>query len=113
MQTTFKYNGVIITTPNLEKKLKRMKITIDDVEIIDNPIVIKKEEKEELTHRKLVIKTPDNYYHISYIPKDSPIPSAYDLLKKNLWNGQTGIKEFTEEYLKGCVYEEKDTLLAL
>ena len=48
MQTTFKYNGVIITTPNLEKKLKRMKITIDDVEIIDNPIVIKKEEKDTL-----------------------------------------------------------------
>ena len=40
--TTFKYNGKIISTPNLEKKLKRMKITLDDIEIIDKPI--KKEE---------------------------------------------------------------------
>ena len=38
METTFKYKGKIITTPNLEKKLKRMKISIDDIEIIDTPI---------------------------------------------------------------------------
>ncbi len=37
MNTVFKYNGTIISTPNLDKKLKRMKITINDIEIIDSP----------------------------------------------------------------------------
>ena len=32
METTFKYQGKIITTPNLEKKLKRMKISIDELQ---------------------------------------------------------------------------------
>lgn len=44
MSTTFKYNNKLITTPNLEKKLKQMKITLDDIEIIDIPI--KKEDNE-------------------------------------------------------------------
>lgn len=47
METTFKYKGKIITTPNLEKKLKRMKLSIDDIEIIDNfPIKTDNEEEE-------------------------------------------------------------------
>ena len=44
METTFKYQGKIITTPNLEKKLKRMNISMDDIEIIETP---KKEVKED------------------------------------------------------------------
>jgi len=32
----FKYNGVIYETPNLEKKLKRMKISLDKVELLDD-----------------------------------------------------------------------------
>ena len=47
METTFIYNGKTITTPNLQKKLKRMKITEADIEIIENPIP-KKEEKQSL-----------------------------------------------------------------
>ena len=35
MDITFKYNGKIITTPNLEKKLKKMKIQLSDIEIIE------------------------------------------------------------------------------
>lgn len=34
MDITFKYKDKIITTPNLEKKLKRMKLTLEDIEII-------------------------------------------------------------------------------
>lgn len=111
MTTTFKYNGIQYTTNNLENKLKKLGISKNDIELLGNRDISTTSILD--THNRVIIKTPDNYYHISYIPKDSPIPSAYDLLKKNLWNGQTGIKEFTEEYLKGCVYEEKDTLLAL
>ena len=35
MEVTFKYDGKIITTPNLEKKLKRMKLQLSDIEIIE------------------------------------------------------------------------------
>lgn len=48
METTFKYKNQIITTPNLEKKLKRMKISIEDIEIIETPI--KKEEPNSLIY---------------------------------------------------------------
>lgn len=45
MNTTFKYQGQIITTPNLEKKLKKMKITLADIEIIlESTKVIEKED---------------------------------------------------------------------
>ena len=45
METTFKYQDKIITTPNLEKKLKRMKLTLEDIEII--PTQIKEKPKSE------------------------------------------------------------------
>lgn len=35
---TFKYNNKVYEVPNLEKKLKRMKLTMNDIEIIDSPI---------------------------------------------------------------------------
>ena len=37
MDVTFIYQNKQITTPNLEKKLKRMGITKDDIKIIDTP----------------------------------------------------------------------------
>ena len=43
---TFKYKDKVITTPNLEKKLKRMHLTLDNIEIIDTPE--KKKEDNEL-----------------------------------------------------------------
>lgn len=44
---TFKYKDTIISTPNLEKKLKRMKLSLNDIEIIDTPINKKEEEDIE------------------------------------------------------------------
>lgn len=32
----FKYNGTVYETPNIEKKLKRMKISMDDIEILED-----------------------------------------------------------------------------
>ena len=73
MEVTFKYKEKIISTPNLAKKLKRMKITEDDIEIIDKPI--KKEESNSLEiplskyHR---YKYPNkDLWHI-YITDDPP-----------------------------------------
>lgn len=34
----FKYNNKIYEVPNLEKKLKRMRLTLKDVEIINKPV---------------------------------------------------------------------------
>lgn len=36
----FRYKDKIIETPNLEKKLKRMKISIQDIEILDEEEVL-------------------------------------------------------------------------
>ena len=47
MDVTFKYKDSIITTPNLEKKLKRMKLTLDDIEIITEEKPAKKIDQEE------------------------------------------------------------------
>lgn len=45
----FKYNNKFYSTPNLEKKLKKMKLTLEDIEIISE----EKEEKEDTNWRTL------------------------------------------------------------
>ena len=36
----FKYNNKVYEVPNLEKKLKRMKLTLADIELIDKPVKV-------------------------------------------------------------------------
>lgn len=109
METTFKYNGKIITTPNLEKKLKRMKISIDDIEIINTPI--KKEKSESgiedymLNKQKIIVRsTKDDIRRVCFVDK---LTTILELFKHQMWNPETktGIKEFTEEYLKTMYYD--------
>ena len=64
MDITFKYKGKLITTPNLEKKLKRMKLTINDIEIVDSLIL--KEEKINI----------DDFYK-THTPYLEPINTGY------------------------------------
>lgn len=103
--TTFKYNNQIISTPNLEKKLKRMKLSIQDIEILPEED-IKKEEivdnwKRPLVHLK---STLDNSLYTIYseTKPDNPI----ELVKHLIWNmyTRTGVEGFTEEYAKTLVY---------
>jgi hypothetical protein len=112
MDITFKYNNKIITTPNLEKKLKRMKISIDDIEIIDTPI--KKKEVDSgledymLNKRQVIVRsTEDNIRRVCYIDKDKGLPPISELFKDVMWNPETktGIKELTREYLMTMYYE--------
>lgn len=113
METTFKYQGKIITTPNLEKKLKRMKISIDDIEIIETPI--KKENSSDngiedymLNKRKVIVRsTEDNIRRVCFIDKDKGLPPISELFKDLIWNPETktGIKEITEEFLMTMYYE--------
>ena len=111
MEVTFKYNGKIITTPDLEKKLKRMKISIDDIEIIEKPITVKKEnegvEDYMLNKRQIIVRsTLDNIRRVCYVNKNESLPTIKKLFEKQMWNGQTGIKELTYEYLMTMYYEE-------
>ena len=90
MDIMFKYNGKIITTPNLEKKLKRMKISIDNIEIIETPI--KKEsangiEDYMLDKEQVVIKSKlDNIRRICYVTKGTKPPIKELLSKQNLYS---------------------------
>lgn len=67
MEIKFKYNGKIISTPNLEKKLKRMKISIDDIEIIKDDVkkeVVKEENNNNIKLYYFINKT-NGYKHCS------------------------------------------------
>lgn len=111
MEVTFKYKETIITTPNLEKKLKRMKLSIDDIEIIDNPI--KKEESSGLEDymkdkiEVIVRSNIDDIRRVCLIDKNQSRPTMRELFKNHLYNPitKTGIKEFTEDYLMTLYYE--------
>lgn len=101
METTFKYKGKVITTPNLEKKLKRMKISIDDIEIIDKPIIIKKEdsgiEDYMLDKEQVIIRCKlDNIRRVCYVKKGTR-PDINDIL------GQQGI--YSKEQLDNMYYD--------
>lgn len=103
MEITFKYQGKIISTPNLEKKLKRMKISIDDIEIIEKPIIVKKENNslEDYMQDKeqVVIKSKlDNIRRICYVLKGTRPPIKELLNKHNL---------YTEDELKNMYYERE------
>lgn len=89
MEITFKYNGKIISTPNLEKKLKRMKISIDDIEIVDKPIPIKKEDnglEDYMLDKEMVVilSNLDSIRRICYVPKGTRPPIKELLSKRNL-----------------------------
>ena len=110
MEITFKYNGKIISTPNLEKKLKRMKISINDIEILEKIEDVKKEPtiiEEPLMRQVIVRSNKDEIRRICYIPNDSGLPPISVLFKNHMWNPETktGIKELTREFLMTMYYE--------
>lgn len=82
-EITFKYNGKIISTPNLEKKLKRMKISMEDIEIINN--LPEKEETNTLDDFHLThlpyYEPIEGGYALHYLPKDKDYPSNWIPLK--------------------------------
>lgn len=105
---TFKYKDKIISTPNLEKKLKRMKLSLNDIEIIDTPINKKEKDIEESSKlKKIIIQSSlDKMQYISFVPLDFNFPPIEEFIKKDLWNPitKTGIKEFIPEYIKTLYY---------
>ena len=103
MDITFKYNNKIITTPNLEKKLKRMKLSLEDIEIIETPIKREKSndgiEDYMLNKEERIIKsTLDDIRRVVYIPKGSNI-TAEDFFRN--WKLIT----YPDSFYKTLYYE--------
>lgn len=101
MEITFKYQGKVISTPNLEKKLKRMKISIDDIEIIPTPEKKKYNdsglEDYMLDKEQVIIKSKlDDIQRVCYVIKGTR-PPINDIL------GQKGI--YSKEQLENMYYE--------
>ena len=56
----FKYNNKVYKVPNLEKKLKRMKLTLADIELIDKPVKVDND-NEDNGITKHHFKLPNGY----------------------------------------------------
>ena len=108
MEITFKYKGKIITTPNLEKKLKRMKISIDDIEIIETSLKKEPEpgiEDYMLNKQQVIVRsTEDSIRRVCYIPIDYT-PTIKELFKNQLWNPITKTGIITKNELDTLYYE--------
>lgn len=105
----FKYNGRIYNPVNIEKKLKKMGITLEDIEIL--PDEKKKEvdsglEDYMLNKKQVIVRsTQDDIRRICYVDKNKSLPTMSELFKNQMWNGKTGIKGLTREYLMTMYYE--------
>ena len=98
------YNGKQYTTNNLEKKLTKLGITKDDIELLGNQH--KKVEIEEINKRKVIVRsTEDDIRRICFV--DEPLPSISELFKDQIWNPETktGIKYLTKDFLTTMYYE--------
>ena len=110
MEITFKYQGKIITTPNLEKKLKRMKLSLNDIEIIETPIIKKKESESGIEdymmdkEQVIVRSTKDDIRRVCYVKKGTR-PSIKELLKHLIWDpiSKTGL--YDEAFIETMYYE--------
>jgi hypothetical protein len=90
-----------------------MKLSINDIEIVDNPIKKEKSPSNELEDymkdvTKVIVRSNiDDIRRVCFIKKDEPRPTMRELFKNHIWNPttKTGIKEITEEYLMTLYYE--------
>ena len=65
----FKYNNKVYIVPNLEKKLKRMKLSLEDIELIDKP-----SPKEDNDDNEVITK------HHFILPNGYTVTSIYNNL---------------------------------
>ena len=92
-------------TPNLKKKLKRMKISLEDIEIIEksNPIE-KNDDCVDVKEYKVYedINTKHTYW---FLIEKGTNPTIEEVFKDLLWNPETktGVKEITLEYINKCL----------
>ena len=105
----FIYNGRIYNPVNVEKKLKKMGITMEDIEILPDEKKKKSNEGIEdymLNKRQVIVRsTEDDIRRVCYI--DESLPPISELFKNHIWNPETktGIKGMTREFLMTMYYE--------
>ena len=105
MTITFKYNGKQYTTNNLEKKLNKLGISENDIELLGNKFrVVEMEESDK--KRVIVRSTEDNIRRVCYVLKGTR-PPFKKLFENQKWNPitKTGIKDMTDDYMKTMYYE--------
>lgn len=107
MVTEFEYKGKRFFTENLDKKLKRLKTTIDNITIInvtDTKLNQKKEEVIEYVDNKWVaIWNKLNNTIIQHLVDNLKIkPDIYKLFENSFWNDETktGIRDITIENIQ-------------
>lgn len=102
-EISFTYNGKLYCPKNPDKKLRQLKITWADVQIINKEI--KKEESKEYGVEGKEVRYflhPNGMKTMCYVPIGEN-PKALDYFKDVMWNGSTGIKWCTKDYLEKLV----------
>jgi len=103
----FKYNGRVYNPVNVEKKLKKMGITMEDIEILPDE---KKKEDNSLEdyildkEQVIVRSTEDDIRRVCFIEKGKPLPTILELFKNVIYNPETRTGLYTEEFLKTMYY---------
>ena len=89
---TFKYNGEIYKSQNLEKRLKKLNITRDDIEIIPEEI----KESQQLTNPNYIYYFNKKTHHTILVKVDDFTYPENNKLTPYIWNEKlkTGIKDF-------------------
>lgn len=97
MDTTFRIckTGQVLTTPNLEKKLKRMKLTLEDIEIVEKEEKSKKLIKE-LRHLLNCYEASYENYGKFYFDKKEDIPKFINGYSLKI------VKDFNEWMIDYC-----------
>lgn len=105
MTVTFKYNNKQYTTNNLEKKLNKLGISENDIELLGNKYKVVEIEENPDKEQVIVCSTKDNIRRVCYILKGTR-PPFKKLFEKQKWNPlfKTGIKELTDDFFKTLYY---------
>ena len=84
----FKYNNKIYETPNLEKKLKRMKLTLDDVQIVQDDFKEVENNNWEFEGMKewIYFKHPKNEQIHCCLVDIGTIPDKHQLFKDGIFD---------------------------
>lgn len=103
---TFEYNGKQITTPNLEKKLKRMKISLEDIKIIPTlEKIIPESGFNDFDKEQVIVRsTQDDIRRVCYVTIGAR-PPLKELFRNQIWNPETKTGIYPELFIETMYYE--------
>lgn len=97
MATIFKHNNVYIQCKNLQKKLKKLRLNIEDIEIIKDNIPDDKIEQEFVAITRIVKEEDNSDYVITYY-----------IFENSKGNYLFGINKPNLDYIKHFGYDTSD-----